>query len=679
MKTQKTKLLPLALALATLGAVIQQARAASFVNTSPMNRARSYHSATLLPNGKVLVAGGYNSTTTELFDPATRTWTLTGRLNAYRHNPEATLLPNGKVLLEGGEQDNSFVLSSAELYNPASGTWTFTGAMQTRREGHTATLLSNGKVLVAGGFLSATGLCCFSVSSAELYDPASGRWTPTGSLNIARDSHTATLLTNGKVLVTGGNRSSDPSSAELYDPLTGTWTVTGSLSHGYSDHTATLLPNGKVLVAGGCPCRDNGGDNPSAEIYDPASGTWTPTGSMITGRGWHTATLLLNGKVLVAGGYSGGSSAELYDPTTETWTQTAAMSYGRLWHRATLLLNGNVLVSGGVNTSNFGNLSSAELYEPDSDGGRAFIFQQPIDVLVKIPPDPGSAPSTNATFSVVTFGTVPLAYQWRFNGAPIAGATNSTITITNVQLSDEGVYSVAVTDSVDTIFSNEARLYPLISPTIVQEPLSQTVIVGSPVTLSAAVTGHPKPFTFEWRRGSLRVATNVVSDAQDFFTFTAAATPSSTTYRVVVRNLANSLPGVASPFATITTVADSDGDGMADDWETSYGLNPASAADADEDGDGDGMTNQQEHAAGTDPTDGLSYLAVGLNQVDGVAEIHFGAVSNKTYSILRSDVPGGAWEKLTDVLARPTNRVEQVRDPAGRPIQFYRVVTPRQP
>ncbi len=201
------------------------------------------------------------------------------------------------------------LLTSAELYDPASGNWTATGSLNTARSFHTATLLPNGKVLVAAGVTHLIGSSF--LTSAELYDPASGSWTVTGSLNIARATYTATLLPNGKVLVAGGvSFSTLTSSAELYDPASGSWTATGSLSTARYVHTATLLPNGKVLVAAG----DGSSFLTSAELYDPASGSWTATGSLNTARGDHTATLLPNGKVLVAGGYNG--SVSLYQRGT---------------------------------------------------------------------------------------------------------------------------------------------------------------------------------------------------------------------------------------------------------------------------------------------------------------------------------------------------------------------------
>ena len=296
------------------------------------------------------------------------TWTPTGALPSARKSHTATLLPTGKVLVVGGTSINgispSSYLASAKLYDPATGTWSPTGSLTTPRTFHTATLLPTGKVLVVGGDNFNDGI----LASAELYDPATGIWSPTGPLTTARASQTATLLPTGKVLVVGGvNDNGDHlASAELYDPAAngglGTWSSPDSLTTARMYHTATLLPTGKVLVVGGTS--DSFSTLASAELYDPATGTWSPTGSLTTVRGFHTATLLDTGKVLVVGGDTGtGSgvlaSAELYDPATRTWSATGSLRTARLQQTATLLDTGTVLVVGGF--GNVGVLASAEL------------------------------------------------------------------------------------------------------------------------------------------------------------------------------------------------------------------------------------------------------------------------------------------------------------------------------
>ena len=246
--------------------------------------------------------------------------------------------------------------------NPVSAAgdaWTMTGSLNTPRLLHTSTLLTDGKVLVTGG---SSGSGC--LASAEIYDPVTGTWSYTGSMHIGRRYPTATLLENGKVLVAGGDTGTPDStlaSAELYDPVTGTWSMTGSMNVAMVNGKATLLQNGKVLVSGGF---DGSTAITNAEIYDPDSGTWTVTGSMHDAREQHSATLLPNGKVLIAGGAAFGgylSSTELYDPDTGTWTTMAPMHTVHCFHSSTLLLNGKLLIAGTPFAS------TSELYDPITD------------------------------------------------------------------------------------------------------------------------------------------------------------------------------------------------------------------------------------------------------------------------------------------------------------------------
>ena len=290
-------------------------------------------------------------------------WTSTGSMATARHYHTATLLDSGKVLVAGGVPASSAYtgtwLASAELYDPATGTWSATGSLATSRTDHTATLLPSGKVLVVGGSTrDYTG--DHVLASAELYDPATETWTGTGSLVTARCVHTATLLKSGKVLVVGGWSPGVVANVELYDPATGTWSATGSLvmAQAHWGDTATLLDSGQVLIAGG---HEFDGTNDGAELYDPATETWSVTGS--TYRAYHTATLLKSGMVLVSGG-SPFASSELYDPATGTWTRTGSLAADEpIWHTATLLNSGRVLVVGGWGA---GALASAELYDKNS-------------------------------------------------------------------------------------------------------------------------------------------------------------------------------------------------------------------------------------------------------------------------------------------------------------------------
>jgi N-acetylneuraminic acid mutarotase len=355
--------------------------------TGSMSIGRFSFTATMLQNGQVLVAGGDTpgavvTDTVDIYNPNTGIFTATGNMNKPRVGFSATRLSNGKVLAAGGATDTELATNTAEIYDPVTGTWSTTGSMKQGRQQHSAVLLRDGTVLVSGGNIDRTpcaDLCVNTLAESEIYNPSTGQWKAVGDMTIARSFFTTTMLSNGKVLAIGGRIHTGPDYfdykaiawADLYDPTTKKWNATGTMSISREDHSAVLLNNGKVLVIGGTTVDFNGVTVASAELYDPASGTWATTGSMLQGRERFTATLLQNGQVLVAGGdYYDGVNAgvltesELYDPALGTWSATASMTTPRFGAKAVLLRNGKALQAGGEPDFTDTPTPSAELYSP---------------------------------------------------------------------------------------------------------------------------------------------------------------------------------------------------------------------------------------------------------------------------------------------------------------------------
>jgi N-acetylneuraminic acid mutarotase len=312
-----------------------------------------------------LVLGGWVSLALVAGAPASAlaqspgTWATTGSLNVARCAHTATLLPDGQVLVAGGEGANSTVLSSAELYDPATGKWTLTGSMATPRMEHTATLLPNGQVLVAGGSNNSTFL-----SSTETYDPSTGQWTTTGSMSVPRSLQGAALLESGDVLVAGGvspvspgsNSGTLTASAELYDPSSRTFRTTGSMIHPAASH-ATRLQSGQVLVPGDT--------FKTGELYDPSTAQWTTTSTMYFTQPSTDGVLLSDGDVLIFGSPNSTTySSEFYDPSTNVWARTFGQNYGNIESGPIALLDtGKGLLAGGAGKYK-SILRSAMLYDP---------------------------------------------------------------------------------------------------------------------------------------------------------------------------------------------------------------------------------------------------------------------------------------------------------------------------
>ncbi len=364
--------------------------------SATMNTPVAYHTATMLPDNTILVAGGESApntplATAQIYSPALGTFTpTTSPMSLSRSNHTATLLTNGRVLIAGGftNQTSTQPTNVAEIYYPNTRIFSVTAPMAYPRAAHTATLMPDGSVIVLGGQTTAGNY----LSAAEVYSSTSAVWTTLTPIPTGLSEHTATLLKDGRILVIGGQTSSGPSGQTYaYTPVTNSWATLAPMPSSLYDHSATMMFDGRVLVAGG---NDGTGSQKKAYLYDPGGNSWSLAGKLTQGRSAHTATLLPNNTVMVTGGFGNPTpnEVEIYHLDGSTWAPVGQIQ--RVAHTITLTTSGKLLGIGGFSGSTFFNsaVSGDFSLAPDADttGAPPSLRQSSITAITAYPFAPGS-------------------------------------------------------------------------------------------------------------------------------------------------------------------------------------------------------------------------------------------------------------------------------------------------
>jgi N-acetylneuraminic acid mutarotase len=516
---------------------------------------------TRLPDGRVLAISGSPgpgalTAAAEIYDPGTGKWTPAGSLNAARYAfGPPSVLPDGYVLVAGGHDINVNDYATAELYDPATNQWTSTGSLNTSRRYPVQVELANGQVLVATGS-QGPPTCTRYLTSAELYNPATGQWTSTGSTLVPRESANAIRLADGRVLLAGGYNGgggactdTDPVDTEIYDPSTGQWSSAGNLPHGWEGGAMVLLPDHRVLMVDGN--QTHSGPFAEAVIFDPATSQWSEAAAPNLPRSGAAATLLPDGKVLVSQG--GQLQSEIYDPAANTWSLDATALDTNNGGHTFMLPNGKVLLVGGSNST--GPSTTAELYTPASSQGGTYVALGD-SYAAGVGSGGTSSGGTclrNSNAYPALWSTSHSAYQT--TSAACSGATAGTVQSTQLQAITAGTTLITVTAGGDPGF------VPLMASCSVPTPRGDLVCSAAALVAQAAINKVIEP-NLESLYAAIRARSASVGDSTarlivlgypDFFAGNLLCVTSDSSEQAAINKTINVLDTAIAKAASATT------------------------------------------------------------------------------------------------------------------------------